>query len=263
MIKFCSLFSGSSGNVIFVSDGKTRILIDVGISTKRIIDALHSINEDPSMLDAVLITHEHIDHIAGAGSISRRFDIPIYANEGTWNAMQFGLGDIKCKNRVVFSTDEQFYIDDILVHAFPIPHDAAEPVGYNLYAANRKITVATDIGKMDTRLMSRMEKSDLLMLESNHDVEMLMNGSYPWPLKKRISGGSGHLSNDTAARVVTNLAKMNMYTFILGHLSRENNSPGLAERTTCDMLEENDIRPGKDIYLDIAQRDSHGRVVTV
>lgn len=263
MMKFCSLYSGSSGNCLFVSDGKTKILVDCGMSGKRIIEALVAIGENPSELSAVLVSHEHSDHIRGAGILSRKFDIPIYANENTWNAMEEGLGPVNIKNKMCFDNCKEFEIGNIYVKAFPIPHDAIDPVGFNFFLDNKKVTTATDIGHMTNKLLSYLMGSDLLLIESNHDVEMLKVGPYPWPLKKRILGERGHLSNEMAGKVVAYLAKNGTKKFLLGHLSRENNFPELAYQTVCNVLSENDICAGKDIMLSVALRDRAGAVVEV
>lgn len=261
MIKFCSLFSGSSGNSIFIATEKTKLLIDAGLSGRKIIDALHSIGEDPSELDAILITHEHVDHIRGAGIISRKLDIPIYANENTWASMEPALGPLNVKNRMCFSTGEEFEISDICVKAFPIPHDASEPVGFNLFAEDKKVTVATDIGHITKQLLECMDMSHLLLLEANHDIEMLRIGPYPWPLKQRIQGDTGHLSNEMAGKVVAYMAERGTRMFLLGHLSKENNFPELAYQTVVNALTEKNIQVGCDVMLDVALRDRTGKVM--
>lgn len=261
MVKFCSLYSGSSGNSIFIAAGGTRLLIDAGLSAKRIIEALVSIGEKPSDLSAILISHEHIDHIRGAGILSRKLDIPIYANAPTWEAMEPCLGPLNCKNKACFETRTEFAIGDVTIRPFPIPHDASEPVGYNFFAEGRKLTVATDIGHINTRLLNCFEESDLLLLESNHDVEMLRVGPYPWHLKKRIEGDRGHLSNEMAGKVIAYMAEKGTRCFLLGHLSRENNFPELAYQTVCNALCEKQIVAGTDVSLDVVLRDRVGRVI--
>ncbi len=260
MIKFCSLFSGSSGNALFIGTEKTKLLIDAGLSGKRILEALCSIGENPAELSAILISHEHVDHVRGAGIISRKQNIPIYANEATWCAMEQGLGPVKLENRVSFCTGEEFEIGDICVRPFSIPHDAVEPVGYNFIAGGKRITTATDIGHMNKELLANIEGNDLLLLESNHDVEMLRVGPYPWPLKKRIMGDHGHLSNEMAAKVIAYLAEKGCRNFILGHLSHENNFPELAYQTTLNALTEKKIAVGEDVLLEVASRDRAGKV---
>ncbi len=261
MLKFCSLYSGSSGNSIFLSSGGTKLLIDAGLSAKRIIEALVSIGEDPCELSALLISHEHSDHIRGAGILSRKFNIPIYANENTWEAMSPALGPVSLANRLYFDTGTVFEIGDICVNAFSIPHDACDPVGYNFFAQDKKITVATDIGHISLELLENLEASDLLLLESNHDVEMLRVGPYPWHLKKRIAGERGHLSNEAAGEVVAHMAEKGTKRFLLGHLSRENNFPELAYQTVCNALYEKQVCVGADVTLEVALRDRVGRII--
>lgn len=263
MIKFCSLYSGSSGNAIFLSLGSTKLLVDAGLSAKRIIEALVSIGEKPSELSAILVTHEHSDHVKGVGILSRKFNIPIYANENTWEAMGTFIGPVNACNRAFFCTGTEFDIGGILIKAFPIPHDACEPVGYSFFAEDKKITIATDIGHMDLELLGCMEDSDLLLLESNHDVEMLKIGPYPWHLKKRIAGDRGHLSNDAAGEVIAHMAEKGTKRFLLGHLSRENNFPELAYQTVCNALQERKILAGTDILLDVALRDKVGKIIEI
>ncbi len=260
MVKFCSLFSGSSGNALFIGTENTKLLIDAGLSGKKILEALCSIGEKPEELSAILISHEHVDHVRGAGILSRKVDIPIYANESTWCAMENGLGPVKLENKVAFSTGEEFEIGDICVRPFSIPHDAAEPVGFNFFAEGKRITTATDIGHMSDELLDYIVGNDLVLLESNHDIEMLKVGPYPWPLKKRILGDHGHLSNENAAEVITYLAEKGCTRFILGHLSSENNFPELAYQTTYNALNEKKIAVGSDVELAVALRDRVGHI---
>lgn len=261
MIKFCSLYSGSSGNCIYLATDCTKILIDAGLSGKKIIEALCSIGEKPSELSAILVTHEHSDHTRGVGILSRKFDIPVYANENTWKAMEQDLGPIKVENKRCFNTGVQFGLGDVEVRSFGIPHDAAEPVAFNFFAKGKKITTATDIGHINKELLKYIENSDLLLLESNHDIEMLKVGPYPWHLKKRILGDHGHLSNEMAGKLVTYLAEKGTRRFLLGHLSRENNFPELAYQTVFNMLNDKKINIGTDILLDIALRDRASKVL--
>ncbi|MDP4180805.1 MAG: MBL fold metallo-hydrolase [Bacillota bacterium] len=261
MIKFCSLFSGSSGNCLFVATKRTKILIDAGLSGKRIIEALCSVGEKPAEISAVLISHEHSDHIRGAGIISRKLNVPIYANENTWSSMEQQIGPINIENKRYFNSGEELEIGDICVKTFSIPHDAAEPVGFNFMHNNKKITTATDIGHINNRLLEHFDSSDLILLESNHDVEMLKVGPYPYSLKKRILGDNGHLSNEMAGKVIAYMAKKGTKKFLLGHLSRENNFPELAYQTVYNVLYENQISAGVDVELSVALRDKVGKVI--
>lgn len=261
MIKFCSLYSGSSGNSIFVASENTKLLSDAGLSAKKIIAALHSIGENPSELSAILVSHEHGDHIRGAGILSRKFDLPIYASAGTWQAMEGMIGTVSEYNKISFTSYEPFTIGDITITPFPIPHDAEEPVGYSFSSMGRKVTVATDIGHISLELLNNFENSDLLLLESNHDVEMLKMGRYPWPLKRRIAGENGHLSNEVAGEVVAYMAQKGTKHFLLGHLSKENNFPELAYQTVCNALCQKSLKAGIDVMLDVVLRDRVGNVI--
>lgn len=262
-MKFCSLYSGSSGNSIFVASGETKLLVEAGLSAKKIIEALCSIGEKPSDISAVLVSHEHSDHIRGAGILSRKFNLPIYASEGTWRGMEQMIGPVLECNKKVFLSYAPFDIGDITVTPFPIPHDANEPVGYSFSTCGKKVTIATDIGHISMELLNNFINSDLLLLESNHDLEMLKVGPYPWPLKKRIAGEHGHLSNDAAGEVIAYMAEKGTKQFLLGHLSKENNFPELAYQTVCNALCEKKLQAGTDYTLDVAHRDRVGRVIEI
>lgn len=260
---FCPLTSGSSGNSTFVASGGTRILIDAGVSGKRIQEALASLNIDGNTIDALFITHEHADHIKGAGILSRRFDIPIYATAGTWEAMEGQLGTIARQNRHIVYSGENCIINDICVKPFAIPHDAAEPVGFSVFADNIKMTIATDIGHVTDGVRENIAGSDILLLEANHDEEMLKNGPYTWSLKKRILGDFGHLSNVTAGNLLSDIMDDRLKHVFLGHLSAENNTPHIAYDTVEAVLNENKIHVGRDMKMDMALRYSVSRAVNI
>ncbi len=262
-MKCCSLFSGSSGNSIFVEGNGTKILIDAGVSAVRIIEALNTIDENPMELSAILVTHEHCDHIKGARILSRKFNIPIYANKMTWKAMKPMLGKIEKQNTQFFEMNTEFQIENIVINAFPIPHDSVCPVGFNIFSDNKKLTIATDIGMITDELLLCFEKSDMILLESNHDVEMLKIGSYPPYLKRRILGENGHLSNENAGKVVEYLACRGTCKFLLGHLSGENNFPELAFQTSRNILCENPNIEEDNIFLEIAHRNKVGKIIEI
>ena len=183
-MNFCSLYSGSSGNSIFVGSEKAKILIDAGLPGKKIDEALKQIGQNPSELDGIFITHEHIDHIKGVGVLSRKYDIPIFANVKTWCAMKDKLGDIKDSNMKVFENDRSYSLGDLIIRPFSISHDASDAVGYNFYAENEKMSIATDIGMITDNIRRHLYKSKLVVLESNYDPNMLMMGSYPYSLRR-------------------------------------------------------------------------------
>lgn len=254
--KFCSLFSGSSGNASYIGTEKTHLLIDAGFTGRKIEQALKDIDIDPSMLDGILITHEHTDHVQSAGVLSRRYDLPIYANEATWEAMEDKLGNISIKNIRIFDSDRDFYIKDINIQPYSIPHDAADPVGFCFFHGRNKISIMTDLGHTNSKIIKTVMDSDLIVLEANHDIDMLRGGTYPWPLKRRILGRKGHLSNKDAGLALVEMVKGSKLTHVLlAHLSKENNIPHLAYETVVSILEDYGIRNGEDIVIDMTHRD--------
>ena len=252
MITFLSLTSGSSGNATFVSDGETKLLIDCGMSGSRLKSALSNIDVDISELDAVLITHEHSDHIKGLGVIARKYQIPVFATFKTFSGMKnIGEFDDSLKNSIT----NELEIGKIGIRAFSIPHDASDPVGYNFFIDNTKLSLATDIGKMNDDVFKSIEGSKYVILESNHDVDILRLGSYPYSLKKRILSPFGHLSNEDAAQTALKLAESGTEHFMLAHLSRENNLPEIAQVTTENIFKANNIKLNRDVTLTVASRD--------
>ncbi|SKA96998.1 Phosphoribosyl 1,2-cyclic phosphodiesterase [Caloramator quimbayensis] len=259
-MEFCSIFSGSSGNCLYVASDRTKILVDAGLSGKKIQEGLKEIGINPCDIDAIVITHEHDDHIKSAGILSRRFNIPIYANTNTWEAMIDKLGEVKRENIKIFDDYNSFEIGDVFVIPYEIPHDAVKPCGYSFTDGNVKISIATDIGYASDNVKENIKDSDLILLESNHDVEMLKVGPYPYPLKLRILGDKGHLSNEAAGNTIVDILNSKIKKIILGHLSKTNNYPQLALRTVLSILEMNNIRDGRDVDIDIALRDKVGRL---
>lgn len=260
MLNFCSLYSGSSGNSLFVQTENTRILIDAGVSSKKIEEGLKSIDVEPSSIDAILVTHEHSDHIQGLGTFSKKFDTPIYANQETIDNMQNQILKISEKNIKKFKVADKFSIGDIDIKSFSIPHDAANPCGFNIFKENKKLSIATDIGHMDNKLIKNLEDSLFILLESNYDPEIIKYSRYPYSLKSRITGPLGHLSNDSAGKTISYLLKSGLKSAILGHLSKENNFPELAYKTVADQLmEQNNFN--NSISLSVANRNSPGKLL--
>jgi phosphoribosyl 1,2-cyclic phosphodiesterase len=251
---FCSLYSGSSGNSIFVSSEETKILIDAGLPGKKIEMALNKINREASNIDAIFITHEHSDHIKGVGVLSRRYDIPIYANKSTWKEMFDKIGKIKEKNIKIMEND-YVILKDMKITKYNISHDAAEPVGYTIEAGKKKVCIATDLGYFSEEVKAAVSEADIVLLESNHDVDMVKCGPYPYNLKRRILSDIGHLSNDDCGKAIAYIAKGKCKRIILGHLSKTNNHPQLAYETVVSVLRENDIELDRDICVDMANRD--------
>lgn len=263
-LHFCPLFSGSSGNAIFVGAGDTRVLIDAGLPGKRVSDALHEIDVLPETLGGIVVTHEHSDHIAGVGVLARKYHLPVYANERTWSAMAGKIGEIAPWQRRMFDNENVFYIGDIAFHPFSVPHDAADPVGYRAYYGGHSVAVATDMGYMKKSVMNALAGAEIVLLESNHDPDMLLrNPRYSVALKKRILGNHGHLSNDTCARALLGLLETGVHRVVLGHLSGENNTPELALNTSLDYLISQGVSPQDDLNVDLSWRDRVGGLYTV
>lgn len=251
---FCSLYSGSSGNSIFVSSKDANILIDAGLPGKHIDKALKDINVDPSVIDGILITHEHSDHIKGVGVLSRKYDIPIFANALTWESMSQCIGKIK-EHNVKLIENNKIILKDMKIDAFNISHDAASPSGYSISDGNKKACIATDLGYFSPEVKNALMDADVVLLESNHDVEMLKFGPYPYPLKRRILSDTGHLSNDACGHAIVELLSKSHKTIVLGHLSKTNNYPDLAYATVVNILKDNGVDLSKDINLSLAKRD--------
>jgi phosphoribosyl 1,2-cyclic phosphodiesterase len=235
-MKVAVLASGSSGNAIWVSSGSTAVLIDAGISGRRVADAAGTLGLDADLIGAVLVTHEHSDHVSSLGPVTRRFDARAYASAGTHAAIDRQLG--KCPGRVVIEAGTDFEVGDLLVSPFSVSHDCSEPVGYALTDGSVRVVVATDLGVVSHPVRERMRAADCVVLEFNHDEGMLVNGSYPWFLKKRIMSNEGHLSNAAAARELARLADSPMTDVVLAHLSRENNTPEIALDAAASVLED-------------------------
>lgn len=259
-VKLCSIASSSSGNCIYLGSDRTGFLVDGGISRKAILENLKNLGVPTESIKALLVTHEHSDHIKSIGALSRKLDIPIYANAKTWEAMEASLGNIKSKNVIIFETGTEFQIEDVIIRPFHIPHDAVEPVGFSFIIGGVKLGFATDLGNFDRNVEKGLKDSDFVMLESNHDVEMLKAGSYPYFLKRRIMGEHGHLSNEAAGYAACELVNSGISQIMLGHLSRENNFPQLAYETVKGIMEEKGIKLGEDVILELAPRSSISKV---
>lgn len=262
MFKFCSLYSGSSGNSLFVENDNAKILIDAGESAKKIVEALNSINVDIKDIDAILVTHEHKDHVKGLGTLSQKYNIPVYANNETWEAMPDQSTKINDSNKNQFIAYEDFAIKDLIISPFKIPHDAANPCGYNISFKNEKISIATDLGHISEDILCKLEKSSFVLLESNYEPKMLDVSSYPYVLKQRIKGPKGHLSNKVAGETISNLINSGLKTVMLGHLSKENNFPELAYKTVVEELIANHFDENA-IKLSVANRYKPGPVIEI
>ncbi len=253
MLNFCSLYSGSSGNCSFAQSKNTNILIDAGVSTRKIENALSNINISPESISGILVTHEHSDHIQSLGNFSKKYNIPVYISSATWNALSQDQKDkISPENHMSFIVDEKFTIGDLEILPFSIPHDAADPCAFNIYNENSKISIATDLGHVDDRILKNLENSSFILLESNYEPEVLKFSRYPYVLKKRIDGPNGHLSNIVAGNTISQLIPTGLNTVLLGHLSKENNFPELAYKTVMEQIVGNNFSD-RSISLSVAR----------
>ena len=262
MFNFCSLYSGSSGNSLFVESQNTKILVDAGVSCKKIEKALEDIDVNPSTLDGILITHEHSDHVQGLGTFSKKFDLPVFVNQETLDAMPTQKDKISDKNIKTFKVTEKFEIGDLTINPFSIPHDAANPCGFNIYKDDKKISIATDIGHITNSILKELEESLFIMLEANYDPNVLKCSTYPFNLKTRIAGPTGHLSNEMAGKTISYLIKSGLKNAMLGHLSKESNFPELAYKTVVDELLENNYNENS-LLLSVASRTEHSKLITI
>lgn len=260
MFNFCSLYSGSSGNSLLVETENTKILVDAGVSSKKIETALENLNINPSTINGILITHEHSDHIQGLGTFAKKYNLPIFANQKTLDAMPKQLEKINEKNIKKFTIEEKFEIGDMQIKPFSIPHDAANPCGFNIFKDGKKISIATDIGHMTNGILKNLEDSIFVLLESNYDPEILKFSRYPYPLKSRIAGPNGHLSNEVAGKTINHLLKSGLQQAMLGHLSKESNFPELAYKTVLDEIVSSSNYNENTFKLSVASRDIPGNI---
>ena len=251
-LRFSPLFSGSSGNAIYVGCGNTHLLVDAGLSGARIIAELKRIGVAPEALTAILTTHEHVDHIRGVGILSRKLHIPVYATRGTWVGMQDKVGTIEDRFRCIMEAGQDFYLGDVNVAPFATPHDANEPVGLCFECGGARFAVATDLGCPKKGWMNCVRGADAVLLESNYDPAMLEAGPYPYPLKQRILSDIGHLSNTACSDAAVKLLDSGTVRFMLGHLSKQNNTPDLAYETTHSAFTIHGAKAGSDYLLGVA-----------
>ncbi|MDE7352525.1 MAG: MBL fold metallo-hydrolase [Acetatifactor sp.] len=256
-MRLCSIASGSSGNCIYVGSEATHLLIDVGISGKRTESGLRELGLTGRDIDGILITHEHADHIQGLGVIARKYEIPIYATAGTIKAMKScaSLGSVEEGLYREVQEDRKLTIKDLTINPMHISHDAAQPVGYRISYGSRRVAVCTDLGVYNDYTVECLKGMDALLLEANHDVNMLQVGPYPYYLKQRILGDRGHLSNENSGRLLGRILHDGLRTILLGHLSKENNLPELAyESVRLEINLGDNPYQAKDFDIRVARR---------
>lgn len=248
-MRFSILASGSTGNSIIVETDRTKILIDAGLSGKQIEAQLKEVEVEPSSLDAILVTHEHADHIKGVGVLARRYRLPVYTHEKTWLELDRLVGEIPTEQKFVFGEGEVKSFADLTVESFAISHDAVFPMGFCFHEGYKKLTIATDLGYVSQRIKDTISGSDAYIFESNHDVEMLRMGHYPWNIKRRILSDVGHLSNEDAGAALADILEGKGEKIYLSHLSKDNNMKELARLTVKNILEESGFNTEGDVKL--------------
>lgn len=252
MLRICNLSSGSEGNCTYVEINSTKILIDAGISAARIVAGLEKLNVKPTEINAVVVSHEHYDHVKGLDVFAGKYNINVYAHKNLWGDLNKKLSRVLSLYKHVFF-DQPFVIGDATIESVEVPHDALHTSAFAVSDGTNAFSIITDLGEFDDNILSIAKNSALVFIESNHDVEMIRtNQKYSYHLKARILSKKGHLSNDQCALAIEKLSQMKARQFVLAHLSKENNHPDVAYQTVCSYLATKNIIEGKHIKIDIA-----------
>ncbi|MCI8847444.1 MAG: MBL fold metallo-hydrolase [Lachnospiraceae bacterium] len=265
-MRMCSIASGSSGNCIYVGSDATHILVDVGISGKRTKEGLEKLGIKPEELDGIFITHEHADHIHGLGVMARKYNIPVYGTKGTLDAIRCSSMAGKIEECLFheLEADHKVTLKDLVVNPMKISHDAAEPVAYRISHGRQKLGIVTDLGCYNDYTVECLRGMNALLIEANHDVNMLQVGPYPYYLKRRIAGDRGHLSNELSGQLLCRLLNDGMQTIVLGHLSKENNLPELAYETVrVEIAMADNKYKANDFPIRIANRSEVSEIVEI
>ena len=248
-LRFSVLASGSSGNAFYIESNQERILVDAGLSGKEMDRLFGEIRVDPTTLTRILVTHEHSDHIKGLGIMARKYNLPIYANKKTWDAMESRLGKLTLDQKFIFNLEEVKTFGDMDVASFGVSHDAVEPMFFTFHKGDHKVALVTDLGYVSERIKKTIEGADAYIFEANHDVNMLRMGRYPWSVKRRILGDTGHVSNEDCGLALSDIIGNRTKRIYLAHLSKDNNMKDLARMSVQNILQE------RGIHLDIYDTD--------
>lgn len=247
--KVSILASGSTGNSLYIETDKKKLLVDAGLSGKKVTNLLQQIGHSPEELDGILVTHEHRDHIHGVGVLARKYHLDVFANEKTWQAMAPLIGEVKNEQKHLFEMEAIKTFGDMDIESFGVSHDAAQPQFYRFHRNGKSFVMLTDTGYCSDRVRGIIRNADAYLFESNHDIEMLRMGSYPWSTKQRILGDKGHLSNEDGALVMTDIIGNKTKKIFLGHLSKENNFKELAHMTMENTLMEHGLGVNHDFVV--------------
>lgn len=254
-MRLITLSSGSKGNAILVEGKNTKILVDAGISALQIEKRLELVGVQPSEIDAILVTHEHIDHIKGIAVFAKRHKTKVYAHSKVWTMLDCFLTNLPKQQKISFE-DYTFFISELEILPFEVMHDAVHTNGFSIMSNGRKISIVTDLGRVTKSVLESLSQSDLVVIESNHDEEMLMCGPYTASLKRRINSSKGHLSNTECAKAIAELVKLGTKNFVLAHISEKNNTEELAKLTCYEVLENSELTAG--VHISIAYQDRVG-----
>lgn len=248
-LHFSVLASGSTGNALYVETGTHSFLVDAGFSGKQMEALFQKIDRKPEQLDGILVTHEHSDHIKGVGILARKYKLPIYANENTWKAMDRSIGEVPLDLKFTFDMETVKTFGGLDIESFGVSHDAAEPMFYVFRQDGKKLVLITDTGYVSDRMKGTISNADVFIFESNHDVQMLRMGRYPWNIKRRILSDFGHVSNEDAALAMSDVIGDNTKRIYLAHLSQDNNMKDLARMSVAQTLELRDQAVGHQFEL--------------
>ncbi|MEG1581882.1 MAG: MBL fold metallo-hydrolase [Clostridia bacterium] len=252
-MRVCVLSSGSKGNSTFIEAGNLRLLVDEGLSKAEILKRLYSISVEPESISAILITHEHSDHIRGILSFAKRYKTKVYANEILWQILEPVFSELEVSQKIAFMGGD-FFIEGLTVSEFSVPHDSFYCSGYSFYYEGIKASICTDIGHMTQNILNSLSESDIVIIESNHDKVMLENGKYPYCIKRRILSNKGHLCNEDCASSVLYLYGTGTRNFVLAHMSEENNTREKVLYSSALILKQHGVDISKDVYLEVASQ---------
>jgi len=240
-LRFSILASGSTGNAFYIESGNTKLLVDAGLSGVQLDRLFAEIHINPRELTGLLVTHEHSDHIKGVGIFARKYNLPVYANRKTWRAMEGSIGKLSTEQKFEFETNQVKTFGNIDIESFEVSHDAVEPMFFTFHKDHKKVALVTDLGYVSDRIKRTIENADAYIFEANHDVEMLRMGSYPWSVKRRILGDSGHVSNEDCGIALSDVIGNKTKRIYLAHLSQDNNMKDLARMTVDFELQKRGI----------------------